>query len=1064
MKKNYRILTAFIVMLSFFTINMKSQISGTVTVNSSGTTGSGNYASFGALASALNSSGVNGPLVVNVMTGANAGVYNEQIQLSNIPGMSATNNITINGNNNLLTYNANSSQPWTLSLDDVDYLKINNLRMQGTNTNYAFVCILSGGSSNNTFTGCTFSCVANSTGYYTCPFATSDSPYYFSFPYTANNNNTVKTCTLFSGYYGAYLPGYYNPPHQTGNKIIDSRVTDFYYYGVELEYSDNTVIKGCTFDRDTRTNPGYTYLFYSYNTNGLIVENNLIRDMYNGAQTNSSSFYLFYGVGSYGDDQSNRNKVRNNIVRDIKFNGYTYLFAYSYNSAVDVYHNTFSFAQSTGSYLYGFYYSQMAQFTVENNIFNFTNSSSSYKTVYYYPGQSPSGVYNNNDYYVTGSNSYIADMSSQCTTPTQWTTLSGEALCWATDPTFANATAGDLHPTNTLLNNLGTPKLLPYDQMNNGRSQTVPDVGALEFLSNNCSGTPAANTVTGQIIVCPNGSTDLMVGNWSSDIGITYQWLSSTTSTAGPWAPITGENTVFYTTPGLNATSYFGVQIQCVNAAGATTAAIAVSIATTVVSTVPYLETFEGITKPNQLPNCSWSTNVPLGGNVSTKIGAQNNNQGPKSGTKYGSFFTYYNNATNYFFTNGIQLNTGITYSTGVFYKTDPYKSSNVTDFSIMLGTSQSATGLVSLASTNGPASSGVYTSISNTFQVATSGIYYVAVRCKSNGNYGAYALSWDDLSIDIPCQYNPVNITMSASSNTICYGDEVGFTASGADTYTWSTGDVGNTMFNTPLASDVFTVTGTSNLTGCSSSVSQYISVNLSPIVISYGSKPAICVGESVVLMATGNASSYMWSNLQGAQSIIVSPTVTTAYTVTGTNAVGCTAQSVYTVNVNSLPNVGVSSSDADQTVCEGDQVTLTGTGATSYQWAASTMFVQGPVAVVYPTSNIVYTVTGTDINGCQNNVTYALTVNVCEGLKENTLMAGLSVYPNPTNSEVNVELNNASVKSIQVLDLTGRVISTVNSDSQVTKVNMSNLANGVYYVRISTDNATSVVKVVKQ
>src|SRR5690606_21576456 len=146
------------------------------------------------------------------------------------------------------------------------------------------------------------------------------------------------------------------------------------------------------------------------------------------------------------------------------------------------------------------------------------------------------------------------------------------------------------------------------------------------------------------------------------------------------------------------------------------------------------------------------------------------------------------------FYTNGIQLNSGITYSANVFYKTDP-NSTNVTDFSILLGTTQSPTGLVSLASTNGNASSPVYTSISNTFQVATSGVYYVAVRCKSNGNWGTEYLTWDDLSITIPCQYNPVNVVMSASSNTVCSGEEVGLLASGADSYLWNTGDGGDNL-----------------------------------------------------------------------------------------------------------------------------------------------------------------------------------------------------------------------------------------------------------------------------
>ncbi len=1058
-------LTAFIVLASFFTINMKSQISGTVTVNSSAATGSGNYQTFNALASALNSGGINGPLLVNVLTGSNSGVYNEQVTINNVSGTSSTNTITINGNNNLLTFSANSGSPWTLWLNGTKYINLSNLRMAGTNNNYAFVCVSTNGASNNNFTSCTFSCNPNVTAYYTCPFSLSDSPYYFSNPYTAQNNVTVKTCTMFSGYYGAFMPGYYNPPHSTNNKLLNCRVTDFYSYGVEFSYSNNMTIKGCTFDRDTRTSLGYTYLFYGYDCNGANIENNLVRDMANANQSNSSDLYIFYGIGSYGDDQSNRNKVRNNIVRDIKKGGYTMIFYNLYNTSTDIYHNTFSFGSNTSNNLYGFYNCQLGQCTVENNIFSFTNNSAGYKAVYYYPGSSPTGTYNNNDYYITGSNSYIADMSSQCTTVSQWTALGGDATAYALDPQFANTLLGDYHPTNTSLNNLGVALMLPYDNINNGRSQTTPDIGALEFLSNNCSGVPSTNSVVGQTTICPGSNTDLMVGSWSSDVGIVYQWLSSTTSTAGPWSVIAGENTVYYTTPNLNSTTYYGVAITCTNAIGATTAAVAVSMATTVVSQVPYLEDFEGIVKPNQLPNCSWTTSGPIGTNMFTKIGTGNNNQGPHSGSKYGSFFCYYVSGSNYFYTNGIQLNAGITYSTGVYYKTDNYGYSNITDFSILLGTGQNTTGQVTLATTGGVASSGPYTSISNTFQVSSSGIYYVAVRCKTNGNYGTQFLSWDDLSITIPCEYNPVNVSMnSTTTNTVCANEEISFVATGADTYSWSTGSIGSTMFDTPLASTVYSVVGTSSLTGCSTSVMQYVTVQPSPFVIAYSTKPAICVGESVTLMAAGNANSYVWTNLQNGPSTTVSPTVTTVYTVTGSNAYGCSSIGVQTVIVNPLPNVTVSSSDNDNTICAGDQVQLTGVGASSYQWAATTMYLQGPVAAVSPMSSIVYTVTGTDINGCHNTTTYALTVNICEGIAENGALAGLNVYPNPTTAELNISLSNAASKSIQVIDLTGRVVSTVNADADVAKVNMSNLANGVYYVKITSNGATSVVKVVKQ
>lgn len=1074
MKKNYKSLVGLIVLLSFFTISVKAQISGIVTINNAAATAGSNYQTFGALASVLNASGINGTLQVNVLTGTNSGVYNEQVSFNQITGMSATNTITINGNGCLLQFNCTSSAPYIMQLNGTDYLTVNGLRMQSTNTTYGIICMLVNSSDRNTFTSCTFSCATNGvTGTANCPWALTASQTGLSCCSAQGSYNTVKTCTLFSGYYAIYCYGNSGSPRSSNNSFIDCRITDWYARCMYTLYQKNFKVKGCTFDRDTRTtfNSVTNYFMYGSGMEGCAFEGNIIRDLFVSNATATNTFYGFLYWGETGDP-ANRNSFKNNLVKNIHHNGTMYFFYWNYyNTNNDYVHNTFIMDGNTttsGSKAW-FYYCYSANGstnTYKNNMFSITNPGTAYVGVYYSPGSTMANVDNNN-YNISTSNTsaYLGYVQSQTSSLASWQAEGYDAVGYTLNPSYVSPTNNDYHPTNTSLNNLGTPLLVPQDILKNGRSQTTPDIGAFEFLSNNCSGTPAANTVTGQLVVCPNASTDLMLGTWSSDLGITYQWLSSTTSTAGPWTPISGENSVFYTTPTLSAGAYYGAQISCTLAGGGTyTAAAAVSIATTVVSQVPYLENFEGIAKANQYPNCSWTSSSPLGNNLFTRIGPGSSNQGPHSGTKYASFYCYYVNGSNYFYTNGIQLYTGITYSTGVYWRTQNYSSSNISDFSIMLGTTQTTTGLVTLASTNGNASSGPYTSISNTFQVATSGIYYVAVRCKTNGGYGAQYLSWDDLSITIPCQYNPVNVGVSASSNTICSGDEVNITATGADTYTWNTGDIGSSVFNTPLASAIYTVTGTNNLTGCSSSVTQYITVLPSPFVVAYGSKPAICAGESVVLAATGNASSYMWSNLQTAQSINVTPVATTVYTVTGTNSHGCSAISVYTVIVNTLPNITVTSSDPDNTICQGDQITLSGSGANTYSWSTTTSFVSGPVAVVNPGVNTTYTVTGVDVNGCKNNTIYALTVNICEGITENNMISGLSVYPNPTNGLLNIELNNASFKSVQVIDLTGKVVATSNGHSKVTEVNMSNLANGVYYVKIKTDNASSVIKVVKQ
>jgi hypothetical protein len=122
-----------------------------------------------------------------------------------------------------------------------------------------------------------------------------------------------------------------------------------------------------------------------------------------------------------------------------------------------------------------------------------------------------------------------------------------------------------------------------------------------------------------------------------------------------------------------------------------------------------------------------------------------------------------------------------------------------------------------------------------------------------------------------------------------------------------------------------------------------------------------------------------YSWSPAAGLSSpTIAQPTTTTSsttsYTVTMTNSMGATATDVVVVNVsNSPPNVGTTATSSS--VCLGSSTTITGTGASTYFWEP--MSIDDLSITVFPTSNSVYTVTGTGANGCVATTTVSITVN---------------------------------------------------------------------------------------
>src|SRR5436190_21452695 len=131
-------------------IPVQAQISGTVTVNGGLPTGGTNYQSFSALAAQLNTAVVSGPLYVNVVP--NSGPYIEQPVFYQAAGVSATNTITVNGNNNVLSFNSNNAgQPWTLLLNGADRMNFHSLNVVGQGSVYALGCMLCLGADHNLF-------------------------------------------------------------------------------------------------------------------------------------------------------------------------------------------------------------------------------------------------------------------------------------------------------------------------------------------------------------------------------------------------------------------------------------------------------------------------------------------------------------------------------------------------------------------------------------------------------------------------------------------------------------------------------------------------------------------------------------------------------------------------------------------------------------------------------------------------------------------------------------------------------------------------------------------------
>lgn len=304
--------------------------------------------------------------------------------------------------------------------------------------------------------------------------------------------------------------------------------------------------------------------------------------------------------------------------------------------------------------------------------------------------------------------------------------------------------------------------------------------------------------------------------------------------------------------------------------------------------------------------------------------------------------------------------------------------------------------------------------------------------------------------------------VSISGGTAAVCNGSTVNLTASGADTYSWSTGSTNASVSVSPSVTTVYTVVGTSTALACPNTVVKTVTINPTP-VITVSANPTVCLGQSLALIATG-ATNYTWSTGSTLSIIPVTPTANITYSVVGSFTTGCSSNAIHAVTVHPLPSLSVTASPSN-TICIDQSATLIASGISvdAYNWNTGAT---NPIIVVTPTTNTSYTITGTNnTTGCLNTRTISLVIIPCTGLEEmNTALTGLNVYPNPSNGRFLIQLANKEVKAIDILDVTGRVLVSENSDKDAIQVNIQDLANGIYYARIRSNEITETIKIIKQ
>ncbi|NJN35363.1 MAG: hypothetical protein HC817_15025 [Saprospiraceae bacterium] len=163
------------------------------------------------------------------------------------------------------------------------------------------------------------------------------------------------------------------------------------------------------------------------------------------------------------------------------------------------------------------------------------------------------------------------------------------------------------------------------------------------------------------------------------------------------------------------------------------------------------------------------------------------------------------------------------------------------------------------------------------------------------------------------------------------------------------------------------------------------------SDLIVNAGRDTAFCAGGNAILRGSASGGTgtltFSWENLEGQfltnqPQISLSPAQTTAYVFTAFDTKGCSKTDTVLVTVNSPPLLKVTISTSD-TICNDANPRLTVTGAQTYQWSSNPPIGKSAVrggdltassilidAIFLPAPVYIFSVEGTDANGCKNSV----------------------------------------------------------------------------------------------
>jgi len=326
--------------------------------------------------------------------------------------------------------------------------------------------------------------------------------------------------------------------------------------------------------------------------------------------------------------------------------------------------------------------------------------------------------------------------------------------------------------------------------------------------------------------------------------------------------------------------------------------------------------------------------------------------------------------------------------------------------------------------------------------------------------------------------QPNPavLGIIANTTTNVSCHGGNNGSASSNVSggttpyAYLWSDGSSQVNASAVLLSAGTYTVSVTDN---CSNTASASVIItqpasdlNLSANTIANVSCNGGNNGSASSNVSGGTSPyTYLWSDPSSQTTASATGLSAATYALIVTDNNNCNTSSYVTVTQPNALLVSTSATDSD--ICPGvcTNLNTTASGGTSpYTYSWNVTGISSSINVC-PTVTTPYTTTVTDANNCTNTSSVTVTVNVCTGIGEVNSNTSISVYPNPTNDILNIQMPQPLDGTLSITNVLGQQVYTVKmaNNSSLTQVSMGSLSQGIYLLKIESAKQTTVKRIVK-